>query len=257
MRYQRKLKTLFVPLCLLIILCIGFSIAQDYSRWSMAALFDAASDTAIAMALFNDEDPLTALRNDRDQLEADLRFQTPHYVLAAAVRLALEEKIKPWQALYDVANELYNEAESDVNAANIKMGIADSQMGKALAKMEEALQNGDSESYHYWSGIYSMWQQEYSYQESERNAAKRRSDAAYTDMIRIWIVLEPLKRELQLHNAFTYNPLEAERNMMLFQLSSLNIAISIAETYYRNLELTAQALQAEINRRRNASPSQN
>ncbi len=41
-------------------------------------------------------------------------------------------------------------------------------------------------------------------------------------------------------------PLEAERNMMPSELSTLNARVTEFETYYGNLELTAQAIQMKL-----------
>jgi hypothetical protein len=247
----------FLCVSLILILCLGFSIAQDYSNMSMADLLDALSDTNNAIALFNDTDELTATRNKRDQVEADLRTQTPHYVLAAAVKLSLENQIDTWQGLYDAAKGLYDAAISDLYVAEIWIGIANIRMQEALQGMQAALKEGNSENYRYWSGVYSHWQQVHSDAEADKADAQSRADTAHTDMIRINIVLGPLKHRLHIHDTFTYNPLEAERNMMLSQLKTLNDTITELETYYRNLELTAQALQAEINKRKAKKKSEN
>ncbi|MDE0317938.1 MAG: hypothetical protein OXM61_23915 [Candidatus Poribacteria bacterium] len=257
MRYQRKLQTLFVPLCLLIILCIGFSIAKDYSNLTLDELMTAASRTSQAMELFRDEDELTKVRNRITQLEADLRLQTEHYVLAGARRLSLENQIKPYQQLYDAASSAYNEALTDIIIAQIHIGVANIRMAEAEKGMKAALKEGNSENYRYWFGVYKNWQQHKEDAEADEKDAQTRSDAAYTDMIRLWIVLEPLKKKLQVHNTFSYDPLEAERNMMKSELSTLNARVTELETYYRNLELTAQAIQNEINKRKKKKPSGN
>lgn len=55
----------FLHVNLIIILCVSFSIAQDYSNMSMEDLLSAYGNTNTALGLFNDEDELTEVREER------------------------------------------------------------------------------------------------------------------------------------------------------------------------------------------------
>lgn len=165
----------------------------------------------------------------------------------------MEEKISLWQGLHDAASSLYNEANKDLYTAEVNIGVAVYSMNQALEGMQAALDESNSENYNYWMNIYNQWKKLKKEYETDKSDAQSRADDALTDLIRIRVVLNPMKKNLALHNTFTYNPLETERNRILSELTRLNELIEQLETYHANLQATAAALQAEIQKRNQAS----
>ena len=106
-----------------------------------------------------------------------------------------------------------------------------------------------SEEWRYWFDTRQYWYGELAKKQSELSSAQEASDTAFEDMVRIAIIMGNYRARLERVILFSYNPLAAERSMLLSQISTLEKQIEVFTTRRTALRATAAAIQAEIDRR--------
>lgn len=234
-------------LCFLIFAVVITLIAEDYSGWTLGELIQAAQDTAFTLQILEGSTNLTSLENQLRAANDDLDLVEIEYILAAAVKLALETKLSTWQAVYNGAYDDYMVAEGRISDAKAAIAKAE-EMIEACTNAMKAYSTF-SEEWQYWFDTRQYWYGELANQQSELSSAQEASNTAFEDMVRIAIIMGNYMAELERVILFSYNPLAAERSMLLSQISTLNTQITDFTTRRAALRATAAAIQAEIDSR--------